>query len=187
MIEADAQVASEKLCAFERKPERMMNVEASEVEELQAEPDFKKERQDMACLYRDARKNELESNVDKYGGFGLFNKTGKRIKPRLQPLDDPVGVQKEIPAELQGQISDFSVIVGSSVQKKEHVLLGSLRSCSRQHSVLYWLHTLLDLKRFSRTDSVYKITCNNSKLRSFKKACLENLKIARTDSKYEMT
>ena len=107
-----------------------MNVEASEVEELQAEPDFKKERQDMACLYRDARKNELELNVDKYGGFGLFNKTGKRIKPRLQPLDDPVGVQKEIPAELQGQISDFSVIVGSSVQKKEHVLLGSLRSCS---------------------------------------------------------
>ena len=56
-----------------------------------------------------------------------------------------------------------------------------------QYSVLYWLHTLLDLKIFSRTDSVYEITCNNSKLRSFKKACLENLKIARTDSKYEMT
>ena len=130
LIEADAQVASEELCAFERKPERMMHLEASEVEELQAEPDFKKARQDMECLYRDARKNELKLNVDKYGGFGLFNKTGKRIKPRLQPLDDPVGVQKEIPAELQGQISDFSVIVGSSVQKKEHVLLGPLRSCS---------------------------------------------------------
>ena len=112
------------------KPERMMHLDASEVEELQTEPDFKKARQYMACLYRDARKNELKLNVDKYGGFGLFNKTGKRIKPRLQPLDDPVGVQKEIPAELQGQISDFSVIVGSSVQKKEHVLLGPLRSCS---------------------------------------------------------
>ena len=55
LIEADAQVASEELCAFERKP---MHLEASEVEKLQAEPDFKKARQDMACLYRDARKNE---------------------------------------------------------------------------------------------------------------------------------
>ena len=71
LIEADAQVASEELCAFERKPERMMHLEASEVEELQAEPDFKKARQDMACLYRDARKNELKLNVDKCGGFGL--------------------------------------------------------------------------------------------------------------------
>ena len=44
LIEADAQVASEELCAFERKPERMMHLEASEVEELQAEPDFKKAR-----------------------------------------------------------------------------------------------------------------------------------------------
>ena len=52
--------ASVVFCAFERKPERMMHLEASEVEELQAEPDFKKARQDMACLYRDARKNELK-------------------------------------------------------------------------------------------------------------------------------
>ena len=89
LIEADAQVASEELCAFEPKPERMMHLEASEVEELQAEPDFKKARQDMASLYRDARKN-----VDKYGGFCLFNKTGKRIKPRLQPLDDPVACRR---------------------------------------------------------------------------------------------
>ena len=134
LVEADAQVASEELCAFERKPERMMHLEAGEVEELQAEPHFKKARQDMACLYRDARKKNLKLKEDKYGGFGLFNQTGRKIKPRLQPLDDPVGVQKEIPSELLGQISDLSVIVGSSVQKKEHVLLGPLRyvnhSCS---------------------------------------------------------
>ena len=68
---------------------------------------------------------------DGHGGFGLFNKRQKKMKPRLEPELYPVGLLEKVPVDLQNRISDLSVMLAASKGGvAENVLLGAVRYAS---------------------------------------------------------
>ncbi len=77
----------------------------------------------LQTIYECTSDLSLKILPDKFGGFGLFNKTGKIIKPS-HPMY-PVGLLMKVPPETEAVLNDFSVMEGR--KKEPKVLVGTLR------------------------------------------------------------
>ena len=136
LVIADGQVVRQLLKDFDVSPESMLPLNSFEEFENRLKLDKKlmKVYYSLKDLYEQCDQSGFKILPDKFGGFGLFNHTGRVLKPSLEPLRPfPVGPVKNVPAELQNEMSDLSVIRGE-LDADEQVLLGPIRfanhSCS---------------------------------------------------------
>ena len=118
---------------FDVSPESMLPLNC--FEEFENRLKFDKKLMKVYFSLKDFNEHCVESGFkilpDKFGGFVLFNHTGRVLKPSLSPF--PVGPVKSVPAELQNEMSNLSVMLGE-LDADEQVLLGPIRfanhSCS---------------------------------------------------------
>ena len=90
---------------------------------IHSEPALKRTLEGLSKVYREADSSVYEIEPDRFGGFGLYNRTGKILKPKLEPLGDVVGILEDIPPELKLRLKPLSIMKCSSYDK-DVVLLG---------------------------------------------------------------
>ena len=128
LVIADAFVVSNILKPQERRPMMMYKIDdfSDFLNEVSSNSTLAKTLEGFSKLYREADNRGYRILPDKFGGFGLFNVTGKLLKPKCEPLEDIVGIIEEIPDSLKEKLSPLS-IMKSSFTEKELVLLGVTR------------------------------------------------------------
>ena len=128
LVIADAFVVSNILKPQERRPMMMYKIDdfSDFLNEVSSNSTLAKTLEGFSKLYREADNRGYRILPDKFGGFGLFNVTGKLLKPKFEPLEDIVGIIEEIPDSLKEKLSPLS-IMKSSFTEKEVVLLGVTR------------------------------------------------------------
>ena len=135
LILCDAFVAKKSLNNFERKPVSMIELPFEDLFDQRRGSNRKLNRTYLSFdkLYRETIESGFEISPDNFSGFGLFNKTAKIIKPRINPLPFPLGIVDNIPGNMRSEISDLSIMKGTLFDS-EKVLLGTVRfvnhSCS---------------------------------------------------------
>ena len=77
-------------------------------------------------IYRTADSKGFKNEPDKFGGLGLFNKTGRVLNPRLEPIHEVVGIIEDIPTDFREKLTPLSIMKSSSTSR-EVVLLGVAR------------------------------------------------------------
>ena len=136
LVIADGQVVRQLLKDFNVSPESMLPLNSFDEFEkrLQYDKNLAKTYGNLKELYQQSVAAGFKILPDNFGGFGLFNHTGRVLKPSIEPLRPfPVGLVKNVPCELQDEMSDLSVMRGE-LDTDELVLLGPIRfanhSCS---------------------------------------------------------
>ena len=130
LITIDAFVSSNLLRVFEsqRQPMKMLEISdfSSFLSRIHSEPALKRSLEGLSKVYREADSSGYKIEPDRFGGFGLYNRTGKILKPKLEPLGDVVGILEDIPPELKLRLKPLSIMKSSS-SDKDVVLLGVVR------------------------------------------------------------
>ena len=131
LILADAIVAKKNLSKFDIEPVAMIDLSAEGYNfELLIQTDLglKKVFETLNWYFEQCVNSGVAVQPDGHGGFGLFNKRQKKMKPRLEPELYPVGLLEKVPVDLQNRISDLSVMLAASKGGvAENVLLGAVR------------------------------------------------------------
>ena len=131
LILADAIVAKKNLSKFDIEPVAMIDLSAEGYNfELLMKTDLrlKKVFETLNWYFEQCVNSGVAVQPDGHGGFGLFNKRQKKMKPRLEPELYPVGLLEKVPVDLQNRISDLSVMLAASKGwVAENVLLGAVR------------------------------------------------------------
>ena len=134
LILADAIVAKKNLSKFDIEPVAMIDLSAEGYNfELLIKTDLrlKKVFETLIWYFEQCVNSGVAVQPDGHGGFGLFNKRQKKMKPRLEPELYPVGLLEKVPVDLQNRISDLSVMLAASKGGvAENVLLGAVRYAS---------------------------------------------------------
>ena len=83
LIKLDAFVSSNLLQVFTLKPMMMLpeDTSSSIVAKVSSNQNLSKTLEGLSMVYRTADSKGLKIEPDKFGGFGLFNKTGRVLKP----------------------------------------------------------------------------------------------------------
>ena len=93
---------------------------------INSEPALNRTSEGFSKVYREKDSSVYKKKPNRFGGFGLYNRTGKILKPKLEPLGDVVGILEDIPTELNVRLKPLSVMKSSS-SDKDVVLLGVVR------------------------------------------------------------
>ena len=129
LITIDAFVSSNLLRVFESQRQPMKMLEISDfslfLSRIHSEPALKRTLEGLSKVYREADSSGYKIEPDRFGGFCLYNRTGKSLKPKLEPLGDVVGILEYIPPELKLRLKPLSIMKSSSSDKD--VLLGVVR------------------------------------------------------------
>ena len=115
LVIADDQVVRQLPKDFNVSPESMLPLKSSDEFEkrLQYNKNLAKTYGNLKELYQQAVAAGFKILPDNFGGFGLFNQTGRVLKPSIEPIRPfPVGLVKNVPCELQNEMSDLSVMLG---------------------------------------------------------------------------
>ena len=85
LITIDAIVSSNLLRVFEsqRQPMKMLEISdfSSFLSRIHSEPALKRTLEGLSKVYREADSSGFKIEPDRFGGFGLHNRTGKILKP----------------------------------------------------------------------------------------------------------
>ena len=121
---------------FNVSPESMLPLNSFDEFEkrLQYDKNLAKTYGKLKELYQQSVAVDFKSLHDNFGELGLLNHTGTVLKPSIEPLRSfPVGLVKNVPCELQNEMTGLSVMRGE-LDTDELVLLGPIRftnhSCS---------------------------------------------------------
>ena len=128
LIKLDAFVSSNLLQVFTLKPMMMLpeDTSSSIVAKVSSNQNLSKTPEGFSMVYRTADSKRFKIEPDTFGGFGLFNKTGRVLKPRLEPIHKVVGIIEDIPTDLREKLTPLSIMKSSSTSR-EVVLLGVAR------------------------------------------------------------
>ena len=125
---ADGQVVRQLLKHFNVSPDSMLPLNNFNEfgKRLQYDKNLAKTYGNLKELYQQSVAAGFKILPDNFVGFGLFNHTGRVLKPSIETLRPfPVGLVKNVPCELQNEMSDLSVMRGG-LDADELVLLGSI-------------------------------------------------------------
>ena len=132
----DGQVVRQILSKLDVVPQTMLPLSSFQEYEkrLKADKQLFKSYSSLKELYEASIEMGFKLLPDTFGGFGLFNHTGKTLKPSLEPLRPfLVGPIESVPQESQNEMSDLPVMRGE-LERDEILLLGAIRfanhSCS---------------------------------------------------------
>ena len=130
LVTIDAFVSSNLFRVFEsqRQPMKMLEISdfSSFLSRIHSEPALKRTLEGFSKVYREADSSGYKIEPERCGGFGLYNRTGKILKPKLEPLGDVVGILEDTPPELQLRLKPLSIMKSSS-SDRDVVLLGVVR------------------------------------------------------------
>ena len=158
LVTIDAFVSSNLLRVFEsqRQPMKMLEISdfSSFLSRINSEPALKRTLEGLSKVYREADFSGYRIEPDRFGSFDLYNRTGKFLKPKLEPLRDVVGILEDISPELKLRLKPLS-IMKSSWSDKDVVLLGVVR---------YVNHSCLANTRFFRGYSCQYLKNRNLRL-----------------------
>ena len=117
------------------EPQAMVDLSCENVfsERLSKDKVLNKVSRIFFSIYEQTHQKGFHILPDRFGGFGIFNKSNKVIKPSFTPLEFPLGIVEKLPSALRAEVTELS-ITRSSRDSAEKVLLGSCRfsnhSCS---------------------------------------------------------
>ena len=130
LVTIEAFVSSHLLRVFESQHQPMKMLEISDfssfLNRINSEPALKRTLEGFSKVYLEADSSGYKKEPDRFGGFGLYNRTGKILKPKLEPLGDVVGKLEGIPPEIKVRLKPLSIMKSSS-SDKDVVLLGVVR------------------------------------------------------------
>ena len=106
LIKLDAFVSSNLLQVFTLKSMMMLpeDTSSSIVAKVSSNQNLSKTLEGFSMVCRTADSKGFKIEPDKFGGFGFFNKTGRVLKPRLEPIHEIVGIIEDIPTNLREKI-----------------------------------------------------------------------------------
>ena len=99
---------------------------SSIVAKVSSNQNLSKTLEGFSMVYRTADSKGFKIEPDKFGGFGLSNKTGRVLKPKLEPIHENAGIIEDIPTDLREKLTPLSIMKSSSTSRKV-VLLGVAR------------------------------------------------------------
>ena len=128
LIMCDAVIANDKISENGKSPTSMIDPSNFDdfKQKLKADKKLNKVFRSLSKIYSDTIQNGFQILSDDFGGFGVFNKTGRDLRPSFTPISFPIGIIEFLPNELKTEISDQS-IMRSSRDKREKVLVGTGR------------------------------------------------------------
>ena len=103
----------------QRQPMKMLEISdfTSFLSRIQSGPALKRTLEGLSKVYREADSSGYKTEPDRFGGFGVYNRTGKLLKTKLEPLRDVVGILEDIPPELKLRLKPLSLMKSSSYNK----------------------------------------------------------------------
>ena len=96
LVTIDEFINSNLLRVFESQRQPMKMLEISDFSSfsswIHSEPALKITLVGFSKVCPEAYSSGCKIEPDRFGGFGLYNRTGKILKPKLEPLGDVVGI-----------------------------------------------------------------------------------------------
>ncbi len=127
LAEADGHVSLRYIDCETRVPQPLIDLMSSE--EFEVEKRNSKSLKELTdCLneiYAETKRSGFLIKPDRFGGFGLFNCSGKTLKEGCV-LDFPVGVLRKLPPNKITRVNNTSII-GGKRDRDDKVLAGTLR------------------------------------------------------------